>query len=66
MKVYLAENYSVICHQIVDLPLKFAESAVHTVEFWVVPASNHATSLGIPFLHKFSPSINWKNHTIIW
>ena len=61
MEMHLADNYQVVSYQIVNLLLKFANGAVHTVEFWVVPALNHAIILGMPFLHIFNPSVNWKN-----
>ena len=66
MEVHLADNSSVISHHIVHLPLYFADGAIHTVEFRVVPALNHAIMLGMPFLHTFSPSIDWKTRTITW
>ena len=66
MEVHLADNSSFISHQIVHLPLQFADGAIHTVEFRVVPALNHAIILGIPFLHTLNPSIDWKTHTITW
>ena len=64
--MHLSDNSSVISHQIVHLPLKFADGAIHTVEFRVVPALNHAIILEIPFLYTLNPSINWKTHTITW
>ena len=66
IKVHLAENYSVISDQIVHLPLQFADGAIYTVEFWVVPAFNHAILLGMPFLYTLNPSIDWKTHFIIY
>ena len=54
----LAGSYLVVSHQNVYLPLIFADSAVHTVKFWVVLALNHAIVLKMPFLHKFNPSLN--------
>ena len=65
MEVHLADNYLVISHQIVQLPLKFADGAVHSVEFSVVAALNHAIILGMPFLHILNPRIYWYTHTII-
>ena len=62
--MHLADKSTVVSHQIVQLPLKFADGAVYTVEFWVIPVLNHAIILGIPFLNIFNPSINWKTHTI--
>ena len=64
--MHLADNYSVITHQIVHVLLLFADGTIHTVEFRVIPALNHATILGMPFLHTLSPSIFWKTHTSIW
>ena len=49
-----------------DLPLTFANSGVYTVEFRVIPALNYARILGMAFLHRFNPGINFKNHTITW
>ena len=46
------------------LPLKFADNAVHTVEFRVIPTLNHAKILVMPFLQKISPNINWWIHII--
>ena len=63
--MHLDNNSLVISHQIVYLLLNFADSAVDAVEFWVVPALNHAIILGIPFLHIYNPIINCKNYTII-
>ena len=57
MEVHLADNSSAVSHQIVHLPLLFADGAVHTAESWAVPALNHAIILGMPFLHKFNPII---------
>ena len=37
MELHLAYNSSIVSHQIVHLPLQFADSAIHTVEFGVVP-----------------------------
>ena len=61
--MHLADNSSVISHQVVHLQLKFADGAMHTVKLWVVPALNHIIILGMPFLHKFIPSNYWKKHT---
>ena len=47
----LADNCSVISHKSVHLPLKFADSAVHTVEFQVVLALNCNIILQIPFFY---------------
>ena len=49
MEVHLDKNSIVISHQIVYLPLKFAEGAVHNVGFWAVPILYHATILIMPF-----------------
>ena len=66
MEVHLANNSSVISHQIVHLPLQFADVAIHTVGFWIVPALNHAIILRMPFLHILNPIIDRKSHTITW
>ena len=58
MEVHLSDNYSVVSHQIVHLPLHFADGAIHTVEFRVVYALNHAIILGMPFLPTLNPQIN--------
>ena len=63
MEVHLADNSLVISHQTVHLPLQFADSAIYTVKF-EVSALNHAIILGMLFLHKLNPSIDWKTHTI--
>ena len=60
------ENYLEVSHQIMHLLLQFANGAVHTVEFWLVPAFNHAINFRIPFLHELYPTIDWNNYTIIW
>ena len=57
MEVHLADNFYAISHQIVHLPLQFAEGAIHTVEFWVFPALNHVIILGMPFIYTLDPSI---------
>ena len=64
MEVHLADNFSVISHQIVHLLVQFADGVVHTVEFWAVPVLNHAITLGMPFLHTLNTSIDWKTHII--
>ena len=66
MEVYLADRFFVFSSQIVHLSLKFADGAVYTVEFQVVPALTHAIIIGIPFLHEFNPSIDWLKYTITW
>ena len=66
MEVHLADNSSAVSHQIVHLLLQSTDVDIHTVEFRVVPALNHAIILGISFLHILNPSINWKAHTITW
>ena len=58
MEVHLADNSSVISHQYIHLPLKFADGAIHNFEFWVVPALNHAIILRIPFPYTLNPSID--------
>ena len=45
MEVHLADNSLVVSYQIVHLPWKFADGAIHTVDFWVGPALNHAIIL---------------------
>ena len=65
MEVHLTDISLFFSHQIVYLPLQFGGGAIHTFEFWVVPALNHAIILGMPFLHTLNPSIDWKTHTII-
>ena len=47
MEVHLADNFLVIFHQIVLLPLQFADGAIHTAAFWVIPLLNHDIILGI-------------------
>ena len=64
--MHLDDNSSAISHQIMHLPLKFADGAVRTIEFWVVPELNRAIILVLPFLHKFDPNINCFNHTFTW
>ena len=49
-----------------DLPLEFTDSAVHYIQFEVGPALNYAKIFEMPFLYKFKPSIDWKNHIITW
>ena len=66
VKVHLADNSSVISHQIVHLPLQFTNIAIHTVEFRVVPALNHNIVLGMPFLHTLKLSIDCKTQIITW
>ena len=58
------DKYSVIIHQNMHLPLKFADSDVHTVEFQVVPALNRAIILEMPFLYIFNLNIDWKTYNI--
>ena len=58
MEVYLADNFSVISHQSMHLPLQFADSATHTVEFRVGPALKYAIIWGVPFLYILNPSID--------
>ena len=65
-KLHLADASSVISHQIVHLPLQFADRAIYTVEFWVVPALNYTIILGMHFLHTLNSSIDWKTHTVTW
>ena len=57
MEVHFDDSYAVIYHQIMYLPIKFSDVAVHTVEFWVVAALNHAIILVMFFLHIFNPII---------
>ena len=64
--MHLADIYSVIYHQIVHLPLKLADGTVHTIEFWEVPALNHAIILEMPFPHGFNLCVDYKNNTITW
>ena len=45
IKVHFYDNLSVISAQIVHLPLIFANSAVFTVEYWVVLALTHTVIL---------------------
>ena len=66
MEVHLAGNSSAISHQIVHLPLQFADGTIYTVEFRIVSSLNHAIILGMPFLCILKLSIDWKTHTIIW
>ena len=66
IEVHFLDNSSIISHQIVHLPLRFADGAVHTVEFQVVPPLNHAIILGMHFLHRLIPSVDFLNHTITW
>ena len=54
MEVHLADNPLVISHQIVHLPLRFANSAIQTVEFRVVLALNNAIIIGMTLLHIFT------------
>ena len=54
----LANNSSVVSHQIVYLLFIFAYSAYYAVELRVVLVLNHAKILGIAFLHTFNPSID--------
>ena len=55
---HLDDNSSVISHQIVHLPLIFANDDVHTVESWVVSILNHAIILRKSFFHKFNAYID--------
>ena len=59
MEVHFADNFSVVSHQIAHLPFHFADGAIHTLEFRVVSALNHAIILGMPFLPTLNPQINW-------
>ena len=45
---------------------KYSDSAAHTIEFRVVPTLNHTIVLEMTFLHKFSPTVYNKDHTITW
>ena len=65
MEVHFSDNSTVISHLIMHLPLQFADGAIHTVEYRVVPALNHALTLGMPSLHIFNSNVYWKTHTII-
>ena len=62
--VYLAENSSIVFHQIVHLPVQYADGTIYTVEFRIIPVLNHAIILGMPFVHAFNPNINCKIYTI--
>ena len=64
--MHLIDNCFIIYYQIVHLPLKFADSAVHTVVFWIVTALNYAIILVRPYLYKFNPIIDWLTHTVTW
>ena len=48
------------------LPLQFANGAIHTVEFRVLPALNQAIILRMPLLYTISTDIDRKTHTITW
>ena len=58
--MHLTDKSLVISHQDVHLPFQLADSAKFTVEFHVEPVSNNAIILGMLFLYKFNPSIDWK------
>ena len=60
IEVHSTENSLVFSHQIVYLPLQYSDGAIHTIEFWVVPALNHAIILGMPFLYTLNSRIDWK------
>ena len=64
MEVHLADSSSVFSHQIVHLPLQYADGAIHTVDFRIVLTLNHTIILVMPFLHRINPSVDWKIHTI--
>ena len=48
------------------IPFQYADGAIYTVDFWVAPALNHATIMGMSFLHTLNLSIDWKTHTVTW
>ena len=58
MEVHLADYSSLISHQIVCLLLKFADGAMHNVEFRVFPTLNYTIILGMLFLHLVNTRIN--------
>ena len=63
IKVPLADNYSVLSHQIVQLSPALDDGTLYTVKSRVVPTLNYTINLRIALLNKLNPNINWKNHT---
>ena len=55
MKVHLADSCLVISHEIVQLPLLFADRIQCAVEFRVVPVFSHAIIPIMLFLHILNP-----------
>ena len=64
MEVQLANREQVMSSQVATLHILFAPTIEHTIEFRVVPKLNYPLILGMTWLSKHNPEIDWSKRVV--